>query len=71
MSAVGRDHGLILHTAAPSGDGLVVVNLWPSRDGSEAAARDPRRLGAMLDNGLSPDRLHAEHFEVEDYVLFG
>ena len=29
MSRVGRDHGLILHTAAPSDDGLVVVNLWP------------------------------------------
>ena len=70
MSGVGRDHGLILHAAAQSGDGLVVVNLWPSKDGSEAAARDPRRLATAQKNGLTPDRIRPEHFDVENYELF-
>lgn len=70
MSGVGRDHGLILHTAAKSEEGLVVVNLWPSKEGSEAAARDPRRLNTMQRNGLTPDQIRPEHFEVESYELF-
>jgi hypothetical protein len=40
MSEVGRDHGLILHAAARADDGLLMVNLWPSQEESEAAARD-------------------------------
>ena len=43
MSAVGRDNGLILHAAAKTDSGFLVVNLWPSKADSEAAARDPRR----------------------------
>ncbi len=71
MSAVGRDHGLILHSAARTEKGLLIVNLWPSKDGSEAAARDPRRLGAIREHALSPDQIRPEHHEVEDYVIFG
>jgi hypothetical protein len=41
MDVVGRDHGLILHAGAKTGDGFMVLNLWPSKDGSETAARDP------------------------------
>jgi hypothetical protein len=70
MSGVGRDHGLILHAAAKHDEGLLVVNLWPSKDGSEAAARDPRRLGTMARNGLTPERIRPEHFDVESYELF-
>jgi quercetin dioxygenase-like cupin family protein len=40
MSGVGRDHGLILHAGAKTDDGFLVVNLWPSKQGSEAAAGD-------------------------------
>jgi hypothetical protein len=54
IDAVGRDHGLILHAAAATGDGLLIVNLWPSRDRSEAAAGDPRRRTAIEHVGLSP-----------------
>ena len=70
MSAVGRDHGLIMHSAARTEEGLLIVNLWPSKDGSEAAARDPRRLGVVRENALSPDQVRPEHHEVEDYVIF-
>ena len=70
MSAVGRDHGLILHSAAKTREGLLIVNLWPSKDGSEAAAGDPRRLGVISRHGLSPDQIRPEHHEVEDFVIF-
>ena len=71
MAGVGRDHGLIVHSAAKTDDGLVIVNLWPSKDGSEAAARDPRRAEVIRQNGLRPEEISPEHFEVADYVVFG
>jgi len=70
MSEVGRDHGLILHAAAKTDEGLLVVNLWPSKDGSEAAAEDPRRLKMLEQSGLDPAQIKREHHEVADYVLF-
>jgi hypothetical protein len=70
MAEVGRDHGMILHTAAKTDEGLLVVNLWPSKDGSEAAARDPRRLAVLEQSALRPDQIQREHYEVEDYDLF-
>lgn len=70
MDGVGRDHGLILHAGAGTPDGLLIVNLWPSRDESDAAAADPRRLSALRAEAIRPDRQHKEHHEVERYVLF-
>jgi hypothetical protein len=70
MAEVGRDHGLILHTAAKTDEGVLVVNLWPSKDGSEAAARDPRRLAVLEQSGLRPDQIQREHYEVDRYDLF-
>jgi hypothetical protein len=70
MTEVGRDHGLLVHAAARADDGLVVVNLWPGREGSEAAARDPRRLGVVRGEGLTPERMRHEHFEVADLTVF-
>ena len=65
-----RDHGLILHAAAKADDGVVIVNLWPSKDGSEAAARDPRRLDTLADLGLTPDRFRRDHHDVVNLDLF-
>jgi hypothetical protein len=70
MSGVGRDHGLILHAAAKTDEGLLVVNLWPSKDGSEAAARDPRRLSVLEQSGLKPGHISREHHEVAAYEVF-
>ena len=70
MADVGRDHGLLVHAAARTDEGLLVVNLWPGREGSEAAARDLRRLGAVREEGLTPERMIREHFEVEDHIVF-
>jgi hypothetical protein len=70
MSGVGRDHGLILHAAAKTDGGLMVVNLWPSKDESEAAARDPRRLAVLEQTGLSPGDISREHYEIASYEVF-
>ena len=70
MAEVGRDHGLLVHVAGPDGDGLVIVNLWPSRDRSEAAAADPRRRSVVAHHGLVADRFSREHIEVVNHVLF-
>jgi hypothetical protein len=71
MDHVGHDHGLILHAAAPTTEGLLIVNVWPSKDGSEAAAADPRRLAALAHVGLSQQQHRKEHHELERYVVFG
>jgi hypothetical protein len=71
MDQVGRDHGLLVHAAAQTPDGLLLVNLWPSESGSIAAAADPRRLGVLRREGVSPDQQQKEHHGVERYVVFG
>ena len=70
MDGVGRDHGLILHAAASTPAGLLMVNLWPAESGSLAAARDPRRLGVVRRHGLDADRIRKEHHDVLRYVVF-
>jgi hypothetical protein len=70
MSGVGRDHGLILHAAGKTDDGMLVVNLWPSKDESEAAARDPRRLDVLEQTGLTPGDISREHYEIASYEVF-
>ena len=71
MTHVGRDHGLILHAAAATEDGLLVVNLWPSRAGSESAAAGLRRAAVIAQHDLTPDRFRREHHEVAHHVVFG
>lgn len=69
MSGVGRDQGLILHAGAKTDDGFLVVNLWPSKDGSEAAARDPRRLDVVERAGIEPEQIRREHHDVVDFFV--
>src|SRR5918998_1579060 len=70
MDQVGHDHGLILHAGAQTTDGLLIVNLWPSQDGSRAAAADARRLAAMRQEAIAPGDPRKEHYDVERYVVF-
>jgi quinol monooxygenase YgiN len=70
MSAVGRDHGLVLHAAARTDDGFLMVNLWSSRAASEAAARDPRRQRVVERVGVTLDQVQREHHEVA-YCAWG
>ena len=69
MSAVGRDHGLLVHAAARTEAGLLVVNLWLSSEGSRTASQDARRLVALRASGLTPEQIEREHHDVDHYVL--
>src|SRR5262245_51319911 len=69
MDQVGRDHGLILHGGARTGEGLLIVNLWPSRSESEAAAQDPRRLEALGRSGPPIRGYHTEHTHLEHCMI--
>lgn len=68
MDRVGREHGLMLHAGARDEQGLVVVNLWPSHDESEAAARDPRRLAELDRVRDAIDRLEREHYQLDHFL---
>jgi hypothetical protein len=70
MSEVGREHNLILHAGAQTESGFLVVNLWPSQEASEAAARDPRRLDVLERAEISLDQIRREHHQVAHFVVF-
>lgn len=70
MSGVGRDHGLIVHAGAKAEDGFLIVNLWPAREGSEAAGSDPRRLGVIAQIGIETDRVRREHHDLVRLEVF-
>ena len=69
MAQVGRDHDLILHAAARTEDGLMVVNLWPSKEESEAASRDHRRIAEVTRHDLGKRRVSRDHYEVENWQV--
>jgi hypothetical protein len=69
MAHVGQDHDLILHTAARTEDGLMVVNLWPSKEESEAASRDQRRIAEVARHGLDERQISSAHYEVENWQV--
>jgi hypothetical protein len=70
MNGVGRDHGLRVHVGAVADEGFVIVNLWPEREASEAAARDSRRAAQLAATGLRPDSITREHHAVTQAVVF-
>jgi hypothetical protein len=69
MAGVGRDHDLILHAAAKTEEGLMVVNLWPSKEESEAASRDQRRIAEVARHDLHSRRISREHYELENWQV--
>ena len=70
MDGVGRDHDLIVHLAAATDDSLTIINVWPSRERSEQAAEDSRRLAVVAGHELRPEQIRKEHHEVDRLVLF-
>ena len=69
INGVGRDHGLLVHVGATTPDGLLLINLWPSPEGSESAARDPRRIEQLSAAGLRPGDVTREHHAVAQAVV--
>jgi hypothetical protein len=48
----------------------LLFNLWPSVDGSESAARDPRRGAQIAASGRRPEDISREHHQVAQAVIF-
>jgi hypothetical protein len=71
MDGVGHDHGLLLHAGAVTADGLLMVNVWPSQEESEAAAADPRRLAVLERESFGPEQFRKEHHELARCVVSG
>ncbi len=60
----------ISHIAARTPDGMIVINLWESAEGSEQAVQDPEVQAAreaMAQSGAGQGPPEVEHYEVEDY----
>ncbi len=70
MQRRAGEYGFISHVAARTPDGMVIVNLWESEEGSEQAAQDPElqeAREAMRQTGAATGPPEVEHYEVEDY----
>lgn len=64
------EFGNIFHVAARTSDGMMVLNLWESAEGSEQAAQDPEIQAAreaMAQSGAAEGPPQVEHYEVEDF----
>lgn len=70
MERKAGQYGHLLHVAARTPDGVVVVNLWESAEGSEQAAQDPeiqRARHALGASAASTGPADVAHYEVVDY----
>lgn len=70
MTRRAPEYGHISHVAARTPEGMIVVNLWESEEGSERAAQDPEvqaARDAMSQSGAAMGPPEVEHYEVEDY----
>ena len=70
MDSVGLDHDLIMHLAAATAEGMMIINVWPSRERSEQAAADARRLAVVAGHQLRVEQLRKEHHNADRLVLF-
>ncbi len=70
MESKAGEYGNLFHVAAYAPDGMVVVNLWESEEGSERAFQDPevqRAQDAMRESGAATGQPEFLHYEVVDY----
>jgi hypothetical protein len=63
MATFGPRHGLISHAAAKTDDGLLIVNIWESKQGSEDMLNRPE---VQLGRPTSVVPSEAAHFEQYD-----
>ena len=67
MSQRAGEYGQISHITARTSDGMIIVNLWESEEGSERAAQDPEvqaARAAMSESGAATGEPVIEHYEV-------
>jgi hypothetical protein len=71
MRVKGPHYGGILHVTARSEEGLVIVNLWDSPEGSDAAFADPDVAAAtagLQASGAVTGPPQRTHYDVVDYM---
>ena len=67
IESLGPKHGLIANVRAATEGGILVVNLWESKEGSEAMANEPDIQEARQKQMASlPGEVRFEHFDVGD-----
>jgi hypothetical protein len=71
MSRLGPKHGLISHVAAKTDEGMLVINLWESKEGSEAMFRDPEIQQARQESPVDPEQVRFEHYDVANFQIPG
>jgi hypothetical protein len=62
------EHGMIFSCRARADDGVLIVNLWPDAESSEAAFQDPEiqeALGSM--QAATAGEAERNHYEVIEY----
>ena len=70
MERKAPEYGNVLHVAARTPEGMLVLNLWESEEGSEEAFQDPeiqQARQAMLESGTVSGPPEISHYEVVDY----
>ena len=70
MKRKADQYGHLLHITTRADDGLVVINLWQSEEGSQQPWEDPEiqeARQAAERNGASTGETTFEHYQVEDY----
>ncbi len=70
MERRAGEFGNIFHVAARGPDGMIVLNLWESEEGSEQAFQDPeieQAREAMQQSGATAGPPDISHYEVVDY----
>src|SRR5688572_8822849 len=70
MERKAPEYGLISHVTARTPDGLLVINLWESEEGSEQAFQDPEIQEArsrMAEAVEADEPPAASHHEILDY----
>lgn len=69
MQRVAPEFGLISHAFARTGDGAIVVNVWRSREGSEAVAHHPEVVAALEGRASAAGAPTFEHYELDDLAM--
>jgi hypothetical protein len=67
MKRKAGDYGHLAHIAARTDDGMIVINLWESAEGSQQAWEDPEIQQAREAAAGARGETSFEHYELEDY----
>jgi len=64
-----REYGAISQAVAKTSDGLMMVNLWESEQGSDSMRADPEIDGAIRDSmmAVAEGPPEVEHYELVQY----